>query len=273
MPCMSLRRRGADRYFGSFPKVGIVVPSPAAWLLPELQDEAHALTTTLDLPAVVGHGASVEPTSDGLLIWLPSSAPRQGPDPPEMRLGASAAPCFSMRQPATRQHTHCWTAQHSTGGRFPGQPPRVAGYRPLRTGTAPVSLAQHEHAGLTSQCTAASSCGSWRLTGARVCGRSSAVAGPGLWHHIQHSGGPGARVQLWLRHRQADLRNRHFTRVGLLVVGHVGPGCPVFLPGEPNTPGCAEGRTHLEPFFSVSMHVRLVFGVQGLTVHMRSTTT
>ncbi len=74
---MSRRPRGADRYFGSFPKVGIVVPSPAAWLLPELQDEAHALTTTLDLPAVVGHGASVEPTSDGLLIWLPSSAPRR----------------------------------------------------------------------------------------------------------------------------------------------------------------------------------------------------
>jgi len=68
--------RGADRYFGSFPKVGVVVPSPAAWLLPEFQDVSHQLTTTLDLPAVIPHGITTEPTGDGFLIWLPSSAPR-----------------------------------------------------------------------------------------------------------------------------------------------------------------------------------------------------
>lgn len=64
----------ADSYFGSFPKVGVVVPSPAAWLLPEFQDLSSQLTTTLDLPEVVGSGVSAEPTGDGFLIWLPSSA-------------------------------------------------------------------------------------------------------------------------------------------------------------------------------------------------------
>ena len=67
--------RAADRYFGSFPKVGVVVPSPAAWLLPEFQDLSSRLTTTLDLPAYLPHGVTAEPTGDGFLIWLPSSAP------------------------------------------------------------------------------------------------------------------------------------------------------------------------------------------------------
>ena len=64
----------ADSYFGSFPKVGVVVPSPAAWLLPEFQDLSSQLTTTLNLPEVAGSGVSAEPTGDGFLIWLPSSA-------------------------------------------------------------------------------------------------------------------------------------------------------------------------------------------------------
>jgi hypothetical protein len=64
----------ADRYFGSFPKVGVVVPAAAAWVLPELQDMARTLTTTLDLPFELVHGISAEPTSDGFLIYLPSSA-------------------------------------------------------------------------------------------------------------------------------------------------------------------------------------------------------
>ena len=64
----------ADRYFGSFPKVGVVVPSPAAWLLPEFQDLSSRLTSILDLPAFAGEGLTAEPTGDGFLLWLPPSA-------------------------------------------------------------------------------------------------------------------------------------------------------------------------------------------------------
>jgi hypothetical protein len=71
---LGLCARAADRYFGSFPKVGVVVPAAAAWVLPELQDMARTLTTTLDLPFELVHGISAEPTSDGFLIYLPSSA-------------------------------------------------------------------------------------------------------------------------------------------------------------------------------------------------------
>ena len=51
-----------------------MVPSPAAWLLPEFQDLSAQLTTTLDLPAYIPHGVTAQPTGDGFLIWLPSSA-------------------------------------------------------------------------------------------------------------------------------------------------------------------------------------------------------
>ena len=51
-----------------------MVPSPAAWLLPEFQDLSNQLTTTLDLPAYIPHGVTAQPTGDGFLIWLPSSA-------------------------------------------------------------------------------------------------------------------------------------------------------------------------------------------------------
>jgi len=62
----------ADRYFGSFPKVGIVIPNAAAWLLPEFQDLANVLEHTLDLPTILPHGARVDPTADGFLLWLPT---------------------------------------------------------------------------------------------------------------------------------------------------------------------------------------------------------
>ena len=64
----------ADRYFGSFPKVGIVIPNIGQWLLPELQDLAKTLQTTLQLPpdATIGHGFTLEPSSDGLLITFPT---------------------------------------------------------------------------------------------------------------------------------------------------------------------------------------------------------
>ncbi len=70
----------ADRYFGSFPKVGIVIPNPAQWLLPELQDIGRTLQTTLQLPpdATIGHGFTLQPTSDGLLISLPDGGAPPG---------------------------------------------------------------------------------------------------------------------------------------------------------------------------------------------------
>ena len=52
-----------------------MVPSPAAWLLPEFRDLSSQLTVTLDLPALVPHGLATEPTGDGFLIWLPARAP------------------------------------------------------------------------------------------------------------------------------------------------------------------------------------------------------
>jgi hypothetical protein len=64
----------ADRYIESFPRVGIVIPNPAIWLLPQFQDLAAGLSTTLSLPNLLPHGAFAEPTSDGFLLWLPSGA-------------------------------------------------------------------------------------------------------------------------------------------------------------------------------------------------------
>ena len=52
--------------------IGIVVPNPAVWLLPEFQDLAASLSTTLSLPESLTHGASTQPTSDGFLINLPT---------------------------------------------------------------------------------------------------------------------------------------------------------------------------------------------------------
>ena len=69
-----------DRYFGSFPKVGIVIPNPIAWLLPEIIDIGNGISATLDLPAAgvtAPAGARVTSTSDGFVIWLPSIQPTQ----------------------------------------------------------------------------------------------------------------------------------------------------------------------------------------------------
>ena len=38
-----------------------------------VQDVAQALEQTLDLPSILPHGARVDPTTDGFLLWLPSS--------------------------------------------------------------------------------------------------------------------------------------------------------------------------------------------------------
>ena len=37
-----------------------------------MQDVATALESTLDLPSILPHGARVDPTADGFLIWLPT---------------------------------------------------------------------------------------------------------------------------------------------------------------------------------------------------------
>ena len=52
--------------------MGIVIPNPAIYLLPEFQDLAAGLSTTLSLPNLLPHGAFTEPTSDGFLLYLPS---------------------------------------------------------------------------------------------------------------------------------------------------------------------------------------------------------
>ena len=69
-----------DRYFGSFPKVGIVIPNPIAWLLPELIDAGADLKATIDLPLggkTAPAGAKVSATSDGFVVWLPAIQPTQ----------------------------------------------------------------------------------------------------------------------------------------------------------------------------------------------------
>lgn len=71
----------ADRYFGSFPKVGIVIPNMADWILPDLRDIlGPTLGLTLELPQPgqggLPIGSRVSPTSDGFLIWMnPCTAP------------------------------------------------------------------------------------------------------------------------------------------------------------------------------------------------------
>jgi len=58
--------------------VGIIIPNPGQWLLPEFQDIGRTLQTTLQLPpdATIGHGFTLQPTSDGLLISMPSGGAR-----------------------------------------------------------------------------------------------------------------------------------------------------------------------------------------------------
>eukprot|EP00884_Botryococcus_braunii_P016907 jgi/Botrbrau1/38/Bobra.0022s0033.1 len=66
-----------DRWFGSFPKIGIVIPNPVAWILPEVANLASSASVLLDFPVPRGGpqlGARVAPTSDGFVIWLPSLA-------------------------------------------------------------------------------------------------------------------------------------------------------------------------------------------------------
>lgn len=97
----------ADRYIGSFPKVGIVIPNPVVWLLPEFQDLAASVTTTLSLPNLLPHGAFVTPTSDGFLLSLPTSAPRLAPCSQALQaaLSASNTCCFKPLTP------DCWSTE------------------------------------------------------------------------------------------------------------------------------------------------------------------
>lgn len=102
----------ADRYFGSFPKVGIVIPNPAQWLLPELQDIGRTLQTTLQLPpdATIGHGVTLEPTSDGILISLPSGAvpPPLPPDQATLSRLTRQTCHASIGNPVTPERAPSW---------------------------------------------------------------------------------------------------------------------------------------------------------------------
>ena len=69
------RARAPDRFFGSFPKVGIVIPNAAVWLLPDFYELGNALNMVIDVPTILPHGTRIDTTSDGFLLWLPSSAP------------------------------------------------------------------------------------------------------------------------------------------------------------------------------------------------------
>ena len=79
--------------------VGIVIPNAGAWLLPEFQDLAEALEHTLDLPTILPHGARVDPTSDGFLLWLPTC---ELPAFPVVPAGPERATCdpFTSALPA-----------------------------------------------------------------------------------------------------------------------------------------------------------------------------
>ena len=69
-----------DRYFGSFPKVGIVIPNAAAWLLPDLASifGEDPLKATVNLPgpgAGLPKGGRADATSDGFVLWMPTTQP------------------------------------------------------------------------------------------------------------------------------------------------------------------------------------------------------
>ena len=55
-----------------------MIPNPGTWLLPEFQDLAARLETTLMLPpnGQLSNGISLQPDSDGFLVFLPSGAQR-----------------------------------------------------------------------------------------------------------------------------------------------------------------------------------------------------
>eukprot|EP00884_Botryococcus_braunii_P013843 jgi/Botrbrau1/2245/Bobra.101_2s0073.1 len=89
-----------DRYFGSFPKVGIVIPNMADWILPDLRDilgPTLGLTVELPQPGTGGLpiGSRVAPTSDGFLIWMNPLQPRDIPQF-AFRYGVQLAQLFGV---------------------------------------------------------------------------------------------------------------------------------------------------------------------------------
>eukprot|EP00884_Botryococcus_braunii_P013910 jgi/Botrbrau1/2251/Bobra.101_2s0076.1 len=88
-----------DRFWSSFPKVGIVIPNPVAWLLPEFVSMASEFQTTIRLPIggkTAPPGTSISRTSDGFVIWLPS--PFQPTSLPQFgfRYGLQVAQAFGV---------------------------------------------------------------------------------------------------------------------------------------------------------------------------------
>ena len=78
-----------------------MIPSPGEWLLPELQDIAKTLQTTLQLPpdATIGHGITLEPSSDGILISLPTGV--------ILPAHSICAHCRGLQLCAQQCHTAC----------------------------------------------------------------------------------------------------------------------------------------------------------------------
>jgi len=99
----SARAGAADRYFGSFPKVGVVIPNAAAWLLPEFVDLGRALNMVVDMPTILPHGTRIDTTSDGFLLWLPSCAP-----PRARRAAPARLPAWASARPRLQPHWFAW---------------------------------------------------------------------------------------------------------------------------------------------------------------------
>ena len=53
--------------------MGIVIPNIVAYLIPELVDVLKTVSTTVVPLTELPHGFRLDPTSDGFLIWLPTS--------------------------------------------------------------------------------------------------------------------------------------------------------------------------------------------------------
>ena len=81
-----------------------MIPNPAMWLLPEFQDLAAGLATTLSLPDNLLHGAFVTPTGDGFLINMPTcealseigQCNHSGNPPPSKRCEPAKEACIAL---------------------------------------------------------------------------------------------------------------------------------------------------------------------------------
>ncbi len=101
--------------------MGIVIPNPAIYLLPEFQDLAANLETTLSLPNALPHGAYAEPTSDGFLLFLPSCEETPTdcrlqplPCPPSsLHVHSCPSACSTAHAAQLSQMAFCFSCMHA----------------------------------------------------------------------------------------------------------------------------------------------------------------